>query len=284
MLQCGFYYKADFGQILSLKNEALQLLEQQFNLRWFVRTLCIVSFAYWLLGCWNKSIEEAKKALKAAEKFGDNSLVSFSAMTLAVACSQKGDVDQGIEYGMMAVEKAPTSGDKAFAEMALAYAYVREGKFEKPIEILNAMLQIYRAMRFIPEESGYGMVLGEAYFLAGEHEKAHQVLKRYIELAERHEIKCYTSYAYRILGEVVLETDADQAVKYFKKSIDISQEIKTENELALVYADYGRYYRQKGDIVQSREYLIKALEIFERLSTLIEPEKIRKELAEMSET
>jgi hypothetical protein len=34
-------------------------------------------------------------------------------------------------------------------------------------------------------------------------------------------------------------------------------------------------------VAQAREYLTKAQEIFERLGTLIEPDKIRKELAEL---
>ena len=35
---------------------------------------------------------------------------------------------------------------------------------------------------------------------------------------------------------------------------------------------------------QAREYLTKALEIFERLGTLIEPDKVRKELDDLSAT
>ena len=54
-----------------------------------------------------------------------------------------------------------------------------------------------------------------------------------------------------------------------------------ENELALAYAGYGRLHEQQGNIEQAREYLNKALEIFERLGTLIEPDKVRKELAEL---
>ena len=105
--------------------------------------------------------------------------------------SQKGEMDQGIKYGMMAVENAPTPADKAWAGPALAYAYCRDEKFEKAIEILEAMLPVYRAMGDTPEEVGYGILLGEAYSLAGEHEKAQQVLRRCIELAERFEINCY---------------------------------------------------------------------------------------------
>ena len=174
------------------------------------------------LGCWIKSIEEGKRALKAAEEFGDNSLVSFAAMILTIPYSQKGNLDQGIEYGVMAIEKAPTPADKAWAEPALAFAYCREGKFEKVIEILEAVLPVYRAMRNAPEEVGYGIVLGEAYFLAGEYEKALQILKRCIELAERYKIKCYTPYAFRIFGRVALKTDPAKALQYFEKSISNS--------------------------------------------------------------
>jgi hypothetical protein len=53
--------------------------------------------------------------------------------------------------------------------------------------------------------------------------------------------------------------------------------------LALAFAGYGRCYKLKGQIAQAREYLTKALEIFEGLGTLIEPDKVRKELAGLPE-
>ena len=64
----------------------------------------------------------------------------------------------------------------------------------------------------------------------------------------------------------------------------MAKEIKAENELALAYAGYGRYFRLRGDVVQAREYLTSALDIFERLGTLIEPENVRKELSELAES
>ena len=69
-----------------------------------------------------------------------------------------------------------------------------------------------------------------------------------------------------------------QAAPHFEKSITVLREIKAENELALAYSGFGRLHKQQGNIEQAREYLEKALEIFERLGTLIEPDKVRKEL------
>jgi len=123
--------------------------------------------------------------------------------------------------------------------------------------------------------------LGEAYWLAGEDDKAMQTLEEGLEIADRCRARYYVGFAHRLLGELALKTNSAQAAPNFEKSIGILREIKAENELALAYAGYGRLHKQQGKIAQAREYLTKALEIFERLGTLIEPDKVREELAEL---
>ena len=78
-----------------------------------------------------------------------------------------------------------------------------------------------------------------------------------------------------------LQSDPAQTAPHFEKSIAILQRIKTENELALANGGYGRLYEQPGNIAQAREYLTRALEIFERLDTVGEPDKVRQALAEL---
>ena len=68
---------------------------------------------------------------------------------------------------------------------------------------------------------------------------------------------------------------------YFEKCIALDKEIKAENELALAYAGYGGLYKQQGNAEKAKEYLNKALKILDRLGTLIEPEKIRKDLDDL---
>jgi len=43
----------------------------------------------------------------------------------------------------------------------------------------------------------------------------------------------------------------------------------------------GRLDKLRGEHAEARGYLTQALEIFERLGTLIEPDKVRKVLAEL---
>ena len=125
--------------------------------------------------------------------------------------------------------------------------------------------------------------LGEGHWLAGEDDKAKEMLEEGLEMAERCGVRYYAGFAQRLLGEIVLKTNPTQAVPHFEKSIAIFRDIKAENELAMAYAGYGQLHKKQGEIERAREYLTKALKIFERLGTLIEPEKVREILAELPE-
>jgi hypothetical protein len=86
---------------------------------------------------------------------------------------------------------------------------------------------------------------------------------------------------HRILGEIAAKTDATRVPVHFDRRIAVLLEIKAEPELALAYAGYGRFHKQLGRIAEARDYLTRALEIFERLGTLDEPQTVRRERAEL---
>jgi hypothetical protein len=90
------------------------------------------------------------------------------------------------------------------------------------------------------------------------------------------------------LGHLSLRSDpaqkkAPSADTSFENAIPICREIKAEYLLALAYTGLGRYHKLTGDTAAARDYLNRALGIFERLGTLLEPDKVRKELVELSE-
>jgi tetratricopeptide (TPR) repeat protein len=125
--------------------------------------------------------------------------------------------------------------------------------------------------------------MGEGYWLAGEDDKARQTLEECLEMAERYGMRYEIGLTHRLLGEIALKNNPTQAAHHFKKSIAIFGEIKAENELALAYTGYGRLHKKQNKIARAREYLTKALEIFERLGTLSEPDKVKAELAGLPE-
>jgi len=276
-------FRGDFYKVFALKEDVLRTMEQRFNLRWYARGLCAASRACTYLGHWDEAVETGRKALKVAEEFSDNSEISFSAWTLSMAYNLKGDLARAIEYGELAVQKAPTPADKAMAQRDLAWTWCRAGEPNKGIELLTATLKTFRAGHWMPGIILNMCKLGEGYWLAGEADKARKTLEEGLEIANRCGVRYYAGFAQRLLGEIALRTDPSRAAPHLEKSIAVLEEIKAENELALAYAGYGRLHKQQGQIGQARKYLTKALEIFERLGTLIEPDKVRNELAELPE-
>jgi class 3 adenylate cyclase/tetratricopeptide (TPR) repeat protein len=275
--------RGDYDRVLALKEDVLRTMEHQFNLLFHTYALSAASRAYGCLGRWDEAVEEAQKALSVAEEFLDNSLISWSAWNLSIAYTWKGDLARALEYGELAAQKAPTPVDKAWAQRSLGWTWCRSGDTTRGIELLTTVLPIFRAGRFITGEIPLTCFLGEGYWLAGEDEKARQMLEEGLEMAQRDGVRYELGFAHRLLGEISLKTSPAQAAPHYEKSIAIFQEIKAKNELAMAYAGYGRLHKTQGEIALAREYLSKALEIFERLGTLIEPEKVREILAELPE-
>ena len=140
---------------------------------------------------------------------------------------------------------------------------------------------MYRAAHYVTGEIVGTLLLGEAHWLAGEYDKASQALEECLELAARCGTRFFIGSSHRTLGEIAAQTNPAQAASHFEQSIAILREINAENELALAYAGYGRLLKQQGNVAQAQECLAQALEVFERLGTLIEPDKVRQALAEL---
>ena len=277
-------YRGHYDRVLAVKEELLRMMNQQFNPRWYVRGLCAASRAYMCLGLWNEAVEEAEKALKVAEQSTDNSYVIFATWTLSMAFTWRGDLGRGVEYGELALKKAVMPGDKAWAQRGLGWALCRAGEANRGVELLAAGLQNFQTGQRMAGIIPSTCTLGAGYWLAGEEDKASQTLEEALEIADRCGARYYVGWSHRFLGEIALKTDPVRAVSHFEKSIAVLQDINADNELALAYAGYGRLQKQQGQFAHAREYLTKALEIFERLDTLVEPNKIREELAALPDS
>jgi class 3 adenylate cyclase/tetratricopeptide (TPR) repeat protein len=274
--------KANYEQVFATRGAFLRTTEGGFNLRWYLYVLTGASLASAYLGRWEDAVQEATKALRLGEEFADHGVMSFANITLANAYIYKGDVVRGLEHAEIAFEQAPTFADRVWIQGWLGWALCRSGELLRGIEMLEQGVSIQREAHFYASEL-FAPFLGEGYWMAGEYEQAMRTLKEHLAIVEPWGMRFQIGSAYRLLGELSLQTDSRQAGFHFERSIAVLSEINAENELALAYAGYGRLHAQQGDRVQARKYLTRALTIFERLGTLGEPEKVSRALSALSE-
>jgi tetratricopeptide (TPR) repeat protein len=280
-LQWEYLWKGEFDRVDTLLGQVLLRLHPNYSLFWYVRALLAASWAFSLRGWWDKAVQLGQQALSLAQEYSDNSQISFAYFSLSFAYSYKGDQNRAVECSLLAANHARNPADNLWSGACLGIAASRAGKANQGIESLLASFETTRAVRFRFFEMFLGNCLAEAYFMTNECDKAEQLCKATIEIAEHCEARPFVGFSRRLLGEIALKTNPGDAPAHFEKAIAINKEIKAENELALAYSGMGRYHKLQGNVEQAREYLTKALEIFERLGTLLEPEKVREELAEL---
>jgi tetratricopeptide (TPR) repeat protein len=273
--------KSDYDRVFELQEHLLRTMKESFNLRCFVRGLTSASQAYAHLGRWDEAVEAGEKALRSAQDYLDASMIAFAEVSLSAVHTYKRDMGRAIECAQLALERARTPADRLMGQQFLAWALCHGGEPHKGIEILAGILPLYQAVGFIMNELWCASFLADGYWLAGEYDKGRQTAEKLLGIAQGRGARYCIGYAYRILGEIALNNSPEESAPHFEKAISIFHEIKAENELALDYSGMGRYHKQQGNAKQAREYLTKALEIFERLGTLLEPDKVRRELGEL---
>ena len=288
-LQWTHMHLSNYEQSLQWQVRTLDALTRRFDLRWYSWSLAGASYAYQYLGRWDDAIEEARKELAIAEKYSDASLIGFAHWILAQAYTAKGDLVSAVAHAETAVSIAPTTGDKAWAQSILGWAWCRAGQAAKASQMLAELIPMYQATRFIPGEVYTSAFLGEAYWRAGESDKARGILEHVLDLTSQAGMRFFQGSVHRLLGELglasgVSQGDVSVAASHFQKAIPILKQINAENELAQAYAGYARCHKQSGDFVKARHYLNEALEIFERLGTWNQPDEVKQLLVGLPET
>jgi len=277
----AFFWRGEYDRALAMTESAIRIAEEGFHARTYVRASMVASLTYSHLGRWDEAIEAGQKGLRKAQDHSDDSSVAWAAVAISFAYTNKRDMGRAIEYGEMAVAKAHTASDKVLAEHTFALALCHAGETNKAIELLAGLSLAIDSARFVMLEIPINLYLADGYRLVGEYYKGRKTAEAILKTAERSGSRHAIGYACLLLGVMSMESEPTQAATFFEKSIDVLREIKAENYLPLAYAGYGRLHKQQGNTEQAREYLTKALEIFERLGTLIEPDKVREELADL---
>jgi tetratricopeptide (TPR) repeat protein len=131
--------------------------------------------------------------------------------------------------------------------------------------------------------------LVEAYWRSGNMDAAELTAQRGLDISMRAGMKFYSGSMHRLMGEIVLAKNPDQsgeplAGAHFEESISLLSAARAENELALAYAGYGRFLKARRRLAESTDYLRRAIEIVDRLGTMVEPERVREQLAGLNES
>jgi class 3 adenylate cyclase/tetratricopeptide (TPR) repeat protein len=279
-LQWSYVHAGDYESALTLGADIKRAVDRGSSVRFYAYGLGAMTAAAACLGQLGRATESFETEFRVGEQLADRSAMCHALWTMAWALLYKQDMPRALDVAKRAVELAPTTADRSWAEGTLGMVYCRGGDPERAIQMLEPLVPGYRGGRFRMAEV-FTAFLGEAYWRAGQTSLATQTLRELLEVIEPCGMRSWMGLAYRLLGEISGTDDATAASSHFERSVGLLAETDAQPELALACASYGRFLRRQKDIGNARRYLERAFEISERLGMLTEPERLRHELAQL---
>jgi tetratricopeptide (TPR) repeat protein len=279
-LQWSYAHTGDYESALALGADVKRAVDRRSSVRFYAYGLGAMTAAAACLGQFGRATESFETEFRVGEKLADRSAMCHALWTMAWALLYKQDMSRALEVARRAIELAPTTADRSWAEGTLGMVYCRGGDPERAIQILEPLVPGYRGGRFRMCEV-LPLFLGEAYWRAGQTSLATHTLRELLEVIEPCGMRSWMGLAHRLLGEISGPDEATAARSHFERSVALLTETNAQPELALTCASYGRFLGRQGDTGGARRYFEQAFEISERLGTLTEPDRLRQELAQL---
>ena len=259
-----FNYLSNFNWIRGQHRRAIELGEKALNLAekagYFscqVATMLHLGFYFFSVGDYPKQIEvhqdvrrrlTGEPALQRHGLAGLPAALSRSLLTLGMA--ELGDFEKIEEIGLEGLEmakKAENAMSLILGRDLLAIGYLRRGKVERALPLLEKAHELCRSYEMKPFYSFTAGSLGYAYLLANEPKRALTILEEGAR-ADNLQASIFIVHpvtvladAYRFVGETALATETiSRALKIAKEREERGFEAWAMLVMAAIQADAGR--------------------------------------------
>jgi len=276
-----YLFAGNLQEALETGERALQFFESRQNLWWACRALYQLSPAANASGQWKQGLEYCRRALEHGQEMNDLRLKSSGWWRTGSTHIQRGDFDSGLRCCEQAFALNPIPFDAAMARGVHGYGLVKAGNLRTGIaELADAVAWLEKSnLRYT--RSLYTLWLAEGYLRQGQERRAQRLLEEILTTSRERGYRHLEGVAHRVLGECLTPDDPAGAASHLAEALRILEEIGSRNEFASTLAATGGLRRSADNSDEARQFLERALAIFETLGTIDGPLRVRGALAEL---
>ncbi|HET9714617.1 MAG TPA: adenylate/guanylate cyclase domain-containing protein [Pseudolabrys sp.] len=246
--------------------EAAALLERTDDRFWLSQALFTLSYCCIFAGDFASALEAASKLTEFADATGIRRAQANAAMLAGLSHAMQGDAAQAVELCQRALDVSPDEFETAFILACLGRSRLAAGSVELAIDSLEQAVSLGDKVRSIQFRAWFRTILGEAYIVSGEFEKAAVVL------GEAHETSITTQFvlgiglARQLLGRLArLKGDLAEAEQNLNEALAHLTSTGAVFETARTSLELAELARARGDQSRAAEELARAQVLFARL-------------------
>jgi DNA-binding CsgD family transcriptional regulator len=244
---------------------------------WLPLTHITLAAAELYLGRWRDAVATATEGLQIAADIGQPHRAGYLEGILAWVAAVSGDDQRCLAYAESCHDRFGENGianGLAWAQWSVAMLELGAGRLAEALGRLDEAVRgpirhQIQAVYFAPDQI-------EAAVRLGQPERANEPLARFRAWAEASTL----DWAHAVLNRcrAVLEPDAETAHELYRAALALHADSGRPWEAARTYLLFGERLRRDRRIVEARDQLRHALEIFERLSAAPWAARARAEL------
>jgi tetratricopeptide (TPR) repeat protein len=272
----GYHQLGDYALAHNYLAKARDKLEKHYHPLLYQYAAGGAIVAYGLAGRWEEAAAATEAMAAESSARLESASVSFAYSVGAVAALWQHDWMQVATKSELALADAPTIYFQGFPQVCLAATACASGNPDDGLPPLEFIIPFFEQSEHLLCWTLLGPPLADAYRRVGRSEDARALLERFLACGERGQAMFVIAQTSRMLGELDAAEGATEAAgARFDRAIETAEQSGSENELALALAARGRLGGPGG--VRDLE---RALAIFERLGTCVEPDRVREDLSE----
>jgi class 3 adenylate cyclase/tetratricopeptide (TPR) repeat protein len=245
-----------------------------------------VIWVYGRLGKVELAYQTSQEALRIADESGDIFSKAHARFALGYSYYLKGYLEEAEEHLLKAVDFLQKSNQSAYAAGAssfLSAIYLDIGEYETSQKFSERAISLWQHSSL-----GLSFIMWNKISIA-----LAKVMNKDKDINLKEIFKWYgdiksiltKGYTLNCIGKILLNIDdqyISEAEDWIKKAIETNQKYGIMWQLAQDYAIYAEFYKRKNDLLNAKEKLDTAIEIFKECGADGWVEKYEKDLASLS--
>ncbi len=250
--------------------EALEKLEPTpENIRLEEETLVSLGNVHYIVGEWDKALEEFGEAVKLSAESGSDACRALSHLRMGEIEEKRSDWARAAENLQRSLEIYTAIKDTsgiANAHLALGTMHWRQGEYQRALEEATLCLSLLEGAGEMYLSAMAMSLLGSIHTDMGEPQRARECYERGLELAQRAGDPLEISRAYNNLGRMeIKEGHYDAALELLQKSVEAAKRSGNARQVGYALASLGECFARAGDLEAAMDNLDLSIAIFEKL-------------------
>lgn len=260
------YWVGQLQQGMEYGRQAVTLLEHTEDPYWLGMANFYLGLNAFLMGEFTQALSALENARVIGDNTGNPRLQSVAAWLTGWMKATQGEMDVGIALCQRGLDQSPDPLNTAGALGYMGTAYLEQGDAAQAIPLLEQSIQHWQQFRFPQLQGWFTTLLGEAYLLHGDHQKAWELVRQGLSMAQEATFVYGVGVAQRAAGRVLLATGTlAEAECYLKDALQTFTAMSARFEVGRTYLSLAELARAQAHDTVAAQHLTEAHHLFRAL-------------------